>query len=130
MSDEGATERIDKWLWAARFYKTRSQAADAVNGGKVHVDGQRVKASRPVRAGATLTIHKNDLEWCVTVLEVTRQRGPASVAQTLYEESEQSRLARQEEVMRRRERRALHVAPPHSPNKRDRRALERLKRGD
>ncbi len=130
MSDDGAAgERIDKWLWAARFYKTRSLAADAVNGGKVHLDGQRVKAARPVRVGSRLRIHKNELEWDITVLAVTRKRGPASVAATLYEESEASRLKRQEVVRQRRENALAPIGPATRPDsKRDRRALGRLKR--
>lgn len=129
MTDGEASERIDKWLWAARFYKTRALAAEAVNGGKVQVEEARVKAARQVRAGTRLTIRKNDLLWQVTVRAVTRKRGPASAAATLYEEDESSRLAREDEVRKRRENFQAPIGPAHRPdNKRDRRALNRLKR--
>ena len=131
MSDDSAGERIDKWLWAARFYKARPLATDAVNGGKVHLDGARVKAGRQIGAGARLTIHKDDLTWEITVLAVTRKRGPASVAATLYEESESSVLERQRAIERRRDNAMAPIGPATRPDsKRDRRALGRLKRGD
>ena len=130
MSGDADSERLDKWLWAARFFKTRSLAAEAVNGGKVHVDGARVKAARQIRAGSRLTISKNELEWEVTVLAVTRVRGPATTAATLYQESESSLLRREAELRRRRENALAPSGPPSRPDsKRDRRALGRLKRG-
>lgn len=131
VSDESTGERIDKWLWAARFYKTRPLATHAVNGGKVHLDGARIKAGRRVRAGARLTIHKDELTWQITVLAVTGKRGPASVAASLYEESESSVLGRQQAIERRRENAMAPIGPTTRPgSKRDRRALGRLKRGD
>ena len=77
--------RIDKWLWAARFYKTRGLATDAVLGGHVHLNGNRVKPARDVRVGDTVQIRIGTFEWVVEVRGVSGTRGPASVAQTLYE---------------------------------------------
>src|SRR5436305_12159384 len=79
--------RIDKWLWAARFFKTRSAATEAVLGGRVHVDDERVKPSREVRPGDVVEISIRDLGWTVVVRDVAERRGPAAVAKTLYEES-------------------------------------------
>ena len=86
--------RVDKWLWAARFFKTRSLAADAVEGGKVHVNGTRVKPARDVRVGDTLDITREGLTWRVEVLALSDRRGPARVAQTLYRETAESQAAR------------------------------------
>ena len=117
--------RIDKWLWAARFFKTRSLASRAVNGGRVHLNGRRVKAARAVLLGDELRISRNELEFVVTVLELADRRGPARIARTLYEESEESIRARELRREERRMRRALEqqVAPPKRPSKRDRRKI-------
>ncbi|KAA6182691.1 RNA-binding S4 domain-containing protein [Thiohalocapsa marina] len=121
-TDEAGSQRLDKWLWAARFFKTRPLAVEAINGGKVQVDGQRVKPGRAIRPGTRLTVHKGELEWCIQVMQLSRQRRPASEAALLYQEDEQSRLKRQEQVRERRER-GLQ-APTHGrPTKRDRRRL-------
>ena len=85
-----AQVRIDKWLWAARFFKTRSAATEAVLGGRVHVDGERVKPSRDVRAGDTLEVTIGHVRRTVVVRAVAERRGPASVAATLYEEKPES----------------------------------------
>lgn len=91
-TDRGGTRvRIDKWLWAARFFRTRSLAAQAVDGGRVRVNGERVKPARDLRRGDELVIHIGELEWVIEVRALSTQRGPASVAQALYEEREQSR---------------------------------------
>src|SRR3972149_1214572 len=87
--------RLDKWLWAARFYKTRSLAAEAIDAGRVEVNGERVKRSRPVTAGDTLHIRKPPFEQLIEVLGESEHRGPASVAATLYAESEESKKARE-----------------------------------
>ena len=79
--------RIDKWLWAARFYKTRSAATEAVAGGLVHVDGERVKPARDVRAGDVLEVRTGTVRRTVIVRGIAERRGPASVAATLYEET-------------------------------------------
>jgi ribosome-associated heat shock protein Hsp15 len=87
--------RIDKWLWAARFYKTRSLAAAAVAGGKVRVNRARVKPARPVKVGDALEVHKGGYEYSITVLAVSGQRGSATLAQNLYQESPDSVRKRQ-----------------------------------
>jgi ribosome-associated heat shock protein Hsp15 len=98
-SDEN--QRLDKWLWAARFYKTRSLAVEAINGGKVHLHKHRVKASRTIKADDILTISKPPYEFEITVLGVSKQRRPAPEAQLLYLESDTSKIKReklQEEI--------------------------------
>ena len=86
--------RLDKWLWAARFFKTRSLAAEAVEGGKVHLNGSRTRPSRVVRAGDELKIRRGPYEWVVIVRGVSPKRGPASEAQLLYQETEESKRSR------------------------------------
>jgi ribosome-associated heat shock protein Hsp15 len=122
-ADNDASQRLDKWLWAARFYKTRPLAVEAINGGKVQVEGQRVKPGRSIRPGTRLTIHKGELEWRIEVTGVSRQRRPAAEAALLYTEDEASRLRRQEQVRERRE--AGHAPAPERgrPTKRDRRRI-------
>ena len=120
----GDKVRIDKWLWAARFFKTRSLATEAVAGGRVHMDGQRVKPAKEVRVGDRLEITIGEAIFAVEVLGLADKRGPASQAQGLYEESEESRARRE------RQRELRRMAPPlgHDlqgrPSKRDRRRLE------
>jgi ribosome-associated heat shock protein Hsp15 len=116
--------RLDKWLWAARFYKTRSLATDAVLGGHVHVGDVRVKPSREVRLGETLEITQGPRRRTVVVTGLSDKRGPASVAQTLYEETAES-IARGEQ--RRLERQA-EPQPVGRPSKVDRRRLDALRR--
>jgi ribosome-associated heat shock protein Hsp15 len=120
--------RLDKWLWAARFFKTRQLATDAINGGKIHLDGRRTKPGRAVRPGTRLTIHKGSLSWEIRVTGISKQRRPADEAAALYEEDEASRLRRQELVRNRRAEGA--VAPPRGgkPSKRDRRMIHRFTR--
>lgn len=119
-----ATERLDKWLWAARFFKTRPLAVAAINGGRVQVDGQRVKPGRAIRVGARLTIHKDELAWQVEVRGLARQRRPASEAVLLYAEDEASRLQRQELLRLRREAATPGADLRGRPSKRDRRAID------
>ena len=121
------TLRIDRWLWAARFFKTRSSAAAAVSGGKVHLNGQRTKPAKAVRAGDRLDVRRGDNRWEVTVLATAARRGPASEARTLYEERPESVERRVREREERRERR-LAVGPGR-PTKRDRRRLEQHSTG-
>ncbi len=120
--------RLDKWLWAARFFKTRQLAVEAINGGKVHLNGQRTKAGKEIHPGSRLRIHKGILEWEIVVTQIPRQRRPASEAIHFYEESEQS-LERRHKVI---EQRRNLGAPPHAhsdrPNKRDRRMIQRFTR--
>ena len=87
--------RADKWLWAARFYKTRSLAMEAINGGKVHLNGERIKPARKLVVGDHLTVQKGIYTFAITIAGLSLQRGPAAVAQTLYSESAESRQARQ-----------------------------------
>ncbi|MFA7665509.1 MAG: S4 domain-containing protein [Burkholderiaceae bacterium] len=132
MSEQEANQavRIDKWLWAARFYRSRSLAQTAIENGRVLVEGQRVKLSRALRPGDRLTIRIGDDERTVVVHALDVRRGPAVVAQTLYEETAESIEAR----AARREARRLFVEPAQAiehgrPTKRDRRQIGRL-RGD
>ena len=116
--------RLDKWLWAARFFKTRQLAAEAINGGKVHLNGQRTKPGKPVLPGSRLTIHKQSLQWDIEIKVIPAQRRPASEAEHFYEESEESRLKRQELVAQQRLERAAAPRPaPGKPSKRDRRMI-------
>jgi len=87
--------RADKWLWAARFYKTRSLAMEAINGGKVRLNGDRIKPARKLVVGDHLTVQKGIYTFAITVAGLSLQRGPAEVARTLYSESDESRQARQ-----------------------------------
>jgi ribosome-associated heat shock protein Hsp15 len=120
--------RLDKWLWAARFFKTRQLAVEAINGGKVQVNGQRTKPGKTVQAGTHLRVHKGSLEWDLVVKAVSKQRRPASEAVLLYEESEESRLRRQELVRKRRESGDTAQGAKGRPNKRDRRMIQRFTR--
>ncbi len=120
--------RLDKWLWAARFFKTRRLAAEAVQGGHVHLDGRRAKPGKTVRVGSRLHIRKNGLEWEIEVLELPAQRRPAKEAAGYYREEEATRLRRQEiTAARRAERAAAPLRTEGRPNKRDRRLIHRFK---
>lgn len=118
--------RIDKWLWAARFYKTRSIATDAVEGGRVHVNGQRTKASYRVKIGDVVTLTKPVYKQEVMVRGINNQRRPASEAQTLYEETEES--AAQRELLTA-QRKILSQGLPRvfkKPNKHDRKKIREM----
>jgi ribosome-associated heat shock protein Hsp15 len=120
--------RIDKWLWAARFFKTRALAAGAVSGGKVEINGVRSKPSRIVRAGDQLTIRRGPYEWSVTVKAISSLRGPAVQAQALYQESEESVRRRESAVARMKFERPPEFDFRGRPSKKDRRAIERFTR--
>jgi len=120
--------RLDKWLWAARFFKTRSLAAEAVTGGKVTINGDRPKPSRIVRSGDELTIRRGSYEWTVIVKDVSRLRGPAPQAQQLYEETEESKLKREAAAAQLKLERPPEFDSPGRPSKKDRRAMERWTR--
>ncbi len=126
--DQPGSVRLDKWLWAARFFKTRALATEAVQGGKVHLNGQRVKPARAVQPGDELCIHKGDLEYTVTVTGLGERRVSARVASTWYEESEASRAQREERIRQRRLLAAAMPRMPGRPNKKDRRLIHRFKR--
>ncbi len=116
--------RIDRWLWCARFYKTRSVAAEAVKGGHVHVNGQRAKPAREVRLGDVLVITRDDTSCEITVAAIPERRGPAPEAQRCYVESEASILRRREAAERRAALREAGRAPTEGrPDKRTRRLL-------
>jgi ribosome-associated heat shock protein Hsp15 len=122
-----ATVRIDKWLWAARFFKTRAQAADAVAGGKVEVHGERVKPARPLKVGEEVRVRLGPYLHTVLVRALSERRGPASVAQTLYEETPESKSAREKHAWQ-----LKHAAPVMDPGdgrptKKDRRTLEKYR---
>jgi ribosome-associated heat shock protein Hsp15 len=120
--------RVDKWLWAARFFKTRSLAADAVTGGKVLVGGERVKPAKLLQAGDEVRLRLGPYEHVVVVRGVSERRGPASVAVTLYEETEASRSAREKLAEQLRMAPAAFVYEDKGrPTKRDRRDIERLR---
>jgi ribosome-associated heat shock protein Hsp15 len=120
--------RLDKWLWVARFYKTRSQAAEAIAGGKVHVNGQRVKPSKEVKPGMELSINKNGYDWKLTVAAISLQRRGAKEAEQLYTEDLESHAKRQQQVREQREMRELFPdIIDHKPNKKDRRLIHRFK---
>ncbi|HHH43527.1 MAG TPA: RNA-binding protein [Gammaproteobacteria bacterium] len=119
--------RIDKWLWAARFYKTRSLAAQAVDGGKVQLNGARVKRARALSTGDRLEIHKGGYEYRIEVLALSQRRGPAKVAQTLYEESAQSIEKRAALSEQHRLAAATTPHPQRKPDKKARRQLREMK---
>lgn len=115
--------RLDKWLWAARFFKTRSLAARACALGRILSNGQPAKAAREIRAGDTLRITNDSGDFEVVVLLLSETRGPASVAQTLYSETEPSREMRQKVIAERKAMREFEVLPAGRPSKRDRRRI-------
>jgi len=121
--------RLDKWLWAARFFKTRKLAAEAISGGKVHLNNQRAKPGKEISIGARLAISKDQYSWDITVTGINNQRRPAQEAALLYEETEESRLKRQQLIIQQREERSLleHSERPHKPNKKERRLIHRFK---
>lgn len=126
MSACASTElRADIWLWAARFFKTRSLAKQAIDGGKVEVNGTACKPAKTLHVGDVLRISRSEDRLEVTVLALSPQRGPASVAQTLYQESEASRRLR--EALREQHRLLGMQAPARRPDKHDRRELRRWK---
>jgi len=122
-------QRLDKWLWAARFFKTRRLATEAISGGKVHVNGQRVKPSKEVQPNDSLHISKNNYIWDVTVLGLNSQRRPAVEASLLYGEEAASLKRRQEAIALNKD---LYASIPQSerPNKKQRRQIHRFKQVD
>jgi ribosome-associated heat shock protein Hsp15 len=121
--------RVDKWLWAARFFKTRRAATEAVLGGHIQVNGTRVKPAREVVEGDRLAITRGDQRWAVVVTGLAERRGPASVAATLYEETPESAAERERRRDDRRLARPIGADLSLRPTKRDRRRLDALRRG-
>jgi ribosome-associated heat shock protein Hsp15 len=122
--------RLDKWLWAARFFKTRSLATEAILAGHVHVGGSRVKPAREVRVGDVLEIRRAAVRWTVEVRALAERRGPASEAATLYEETKESQEARERERLERRLAVPLGADLGSRPTKQDRRRLDALRKGE
>ena len=118
--------RLDKWLWVARFFKTRHLAVEAINGGKVHLNGQRTKPAKEIRPGTYLRIHKGSLEWEIEVLGLAKQRRPASEAVLLYAESDESKARRSRQMEEQRLLKAGRPQPTGKPSKRDRRMIQRF----
>lgn len=122
-----ATIRLDKWLWAARFYKTRSLAQQMVQGGKVRYNNQRCKPSRSIEVGAYIQLSQNNIEKTVEVLALSDVRRSAPEAQTLYQETAESEQKRQQLQEQMKLARQTRHAPEHKPDKKQRRTLLQLK---
>jgi ribosome-associated heat shock protein Hsp15 len=123
--------RLDKWLWAARFFKTRSLAIEAIDGGKVKVNGERVKRAKLIQTGDSVQIRLGPYEHLVAVRGLSERRGPAKEAQALYEETAESITGRERVAFQLKAAHVLFVPETNSrPTKRDRRRLERFRRGE
>ena len=126
--NEAEVVRIDKWLWAARFYKTRSLATEAIKGGKVHLNQQRFKPSHQAEIGQILRIKKDSIEQTIVIKQLSSKRGPASMAQSLYEETQESIVLRDKLSQ---ERKAIYAGMPQyaskRPSKKDRRKIIQFK---
>ncbi len=124
MSIEDKRIRLDKWLWAARFYKTRAMAAAAVSGGKIDLNGDRTKPARAVKAGDRMALRIGAYEWDISVVALSDRRGPASEAQKLYTETQQSQEARKEKARQlKAERESVPLYAKGRPTKKDRRNI-------
>lgn len=122
-----SSTRLDKWLWAARFFKTRSVAREAVSGGKVHHNGNRAKPGRSLNTGDELRIQRGEEEYTITVLELSIRRGSATIAQTFYKESEESRIRREQLAEQRKLEHQKNATRERRPDKRQRRRIVRFK---
>ncbi len=120
--------RVDRWLWAARFFKTRGAATEAVLGGRVHVNDERVKPAKEIRLDDRVEVTVADLRRTVVVRALAEKRGPASVAATLYEETQESIVRREQRAAERKLARPLGADLGARPTKQDRRRLEALRR--
>jgi ribosome-associated heat shock protein Hsp15 len=121
--------RVGKWLWAARFFKTRALATDAVLGGHVQVNGVRVKPAKDVHVGDAMQIRIGTLEWTIDVRGLADRRGPATVARALYEERAESKELREQQALQRRLTNPIGADLGARPTKQDRRRLDALRRG-
>jgi len=131
MNDKPAEAvRLDKWLWAARFYKTRAVAREMIEGGKVHYNGQRSKPSKVVELNATLTLRQGNDERTVVIKGITEQRRPANEAVLLYEETAQSIEKREKMALARKMNALTMPHPDRRPDKKERRDLMRFKSGN
>lgn len=124
---EGTRVRLDKWLWAARFYKTRSLAAEAIEGGKVQVNGERVKRAKSLQAGDEVRIRLGPYEHQIVVRQLSERRGPASEAARLYEETPASKAAREAMALQLKSLHAAFAPERGRPTKKDRREMDKLK---
>ncbi len=120
--------RLDKWLWAARFFKTRALAAEAIDGGKVHLNGERVKRSKGLKIGDEVRVRLGPYEHRIVVRSTFDRRGPATVAATLYDELPESRAIREQLMEQRRMEIAIGAEDAGRPSKRDRRQIEHLRK--
>jgi len=127
MHDDESTVRIDKWLWAARFFKTRALAKTAVETGKVLWEGNKTKPSKQMEIGVEITIKRNEYTWVVKVKKLSQRRGPATQALTLYEETAESIAQREAVRLERSQNKAIGFSPAKRPSKRDRRLIKRFK---
>jgi ribosome-associated heat shock protein Hsp15 len=126
--DDSGKIRIDKWLWAARFFKTRSLCKEAIDGGKIHCDGQRIKPSKEVTVGLVLTIRKDLDERVVIVKALSDQRRGAPEAALLYEETEESKTLREKNAAERKAGLGSYIISHQRPSKKDRRHIHRFQR--
>jgi ribosome-associated heat shock protein Hsp15 len=127
IDQEDGRVRLDKWLWAARFFKTRALAAEAVEGGKVQVNGDRPKRARPLQVGDEIRVRLGPYEHTITVRALSARRGPASEAAGLYEETAASRTAREALAIQLKSLHAVFGPDKGRPTKKVRRAIERLR---
>jgi ribosome-associated heat shock protein Hsp15 len=127
-SEETTRVRLDKWLWAARFFKTRALAVHAIDGGKVEVNGERAKRAKQLQAGDSVRIRIGPFQHLITVLALSERRGPASVATTLYEENAESRKAREALQLQMKAAQSTSGYLPGRPTKKDRRDIEKVRR--
>lgn len=126
--EASSSQRLDKWLWAARFFKTRKLATEAISGGKVHLNGQRSKPGKDVKIGNCVSVTKGPYRWELTVTGLSQQRKPASEAGLLYEESPESHARRQALIEQRKAGEEFSNQPETRPNKKQRRLIHRFKR--
>ncbi len=120
--------RVDKWLWAARFFKTRALAADAIESGKVEVNGERAKRAKQLQVGDSIRVRLGPYHHLITVLIVSERRGPGSVAKTLYEENAEGRKAREALQVQVKAAQSASGYTPGRPTKKDRRDIEKVRR--